>query len=668
MIELRVLGTLAILPANGIGPPLQLTQPKRIALLLYLALAEPAGVQSRESLMALLWPEASDESARHSLRNTLYGLRQVLGEDAICTHGEGYVGLSPTAIHCDVLDVRRELNAERWEGALFAWRGELAPAFHVTGAPDFERWLDEQRANLRRAITRAAWHRVDELEQSGDAAVVPAARRAWALDPADEAGARRLLVLLDAKIGKAAALRAYDELVEQLRRELDSDPSPETRALAAQLKARREPRADVVSAALSAAVPSPNAGAAAERSEPAAINAAIGAASLVRARRVTPTVAFAAGVLLIAAVSLLALRPGRPAARLRPVSPVERAEREGALRLAQKYRQDTASYGAYLRGLTLRLTGEHTASRDTFAALVARNPLYAPGYAGLAHAYLISVVNGEIPSAEGYAKADAAALKAIALDSTVASAYLALGMTEIAWRWDIRGAGALLNRGLALDPGDPEAHILRGNWFKWQGNADSAVAEYRMSYAVDPLSSSLRDRVARALLLARHTAEAEAMYRRTIEEYPRQTGAYFGLSDVYLFTARPRDALNALRMGWAVAGDTGALARVPPAKSDTQALRVFDDEARQSLRDLKEGAGKGEWVPANAFADTYAALHDTSETLRWLDSMVARHDSELCCVRMLPQFDFLRNNPRYISWEARLPWLADGAKVSDSAR
>ena len=73
-----------------------------------------------------------------------------------------------------------------------------------------------------------------------------------------------------------------------------------------------------------------------------------------------------------------------------------------------------------------------------------------------------------------------------------ASAYLALGMTEIAWRWDIRGAGALLNRGLALDPHDPEAHILRGNWFKWQGKADSAVAEYRKSYAVDPLSTALR--------------------------------------------------------------------------------------------------------------------------------------------------------------------------------
>jgi len=71
MIELRVLGTLGIQPLNGGAPVAAVTQPKRLALLLYLALAEPSGPHSRESLMALLWPEADAESTRHSLRNTL---------------------------------------------------------------------------------------------------------------------------------------------------------------------------------------------------------------------------------------------------------------------------------------------------------------------------------------------------------------------------------------------------------------------------------------------------------------------------------------------------------------------------------------------------------------------------------------------------------------------
>ena len=46
MIELRVLGTLAIQSREGGLPIAAVTQPKRLALLLYLALAEPPGPQS----------------------------------------------------------------------------------------------------------------------------------------------------------------------------------------------------------------------------------------------------------------------------------------------------------------------------------------------------------------------------------------------------------------------------------------------------------------------------------------------------------------------------------------------------------------------------------------------------------------------------------------------
>src|SRR4051794_28807384 len=67
MIDLRVLGSLDIRPQDGSVPMAALTQPKRIALLVYLALAEPPGPKSRDRIMALLWPEADDESARHSL-------------------------------------------------------------------------------------------------------------------------------------------------------------------------------------------------------------------------------------------------------------------------------------------------------------------------------------------------------------------------------------------------------------------------------------------------------------------------------------------------------------------------------------------------------------------------------------------------------------------------
>ena len=242
MIDIRVLGTLEIHRPDGSVPPVALTQPKRLALLLYLALAEPSGYQSRESLMALLWPEADDESARHSLRNALYGLRQALGEAAFVTRGEGYVRLEPSAVRCDALELRQLLVGRRWKESTATWGGDLVPGFHVSGAPEFERWLEDQRTSLRRAVIDAAWRWVDELERNGDSGLVPAAQQAWALDPGNEVGARRLIGFLDSAVGPAAALRAYDELADYLRRECETEPSAETRALMDALRARIEPQ------------------------------------------------------------------------------------------------------------------------------------------------------------------------------------------------------------------------------------------------------------------------------------------------------------------------------------------------------------------------------------------------------------------------------------------
>src|SRR5215212_3089817 len=158
MIDMRVLGTVEIHGPHADAPVLGLTQPRQVALLLYLALAQPPGPQSRASLMAFLWPEADEESARHSLRNTLYSLRRTLGDRAFVARGAGYVGLEPGAVRCDALEVRRLLAEHRWTEAVAAWHGELAPGLHVSDAGEFEQWLEGQRTGLRRAVAEAAWH------------------------------------------------------------------------------------------------------------------------------------------------------------------------------------------------------------------------------------------------------------------------------------------------------------------------------------------------------------------------------------------------------------------------------------------------------------------------------------------------------------------------------
>src|SRR5215218_8242017 len=101
MIELRTLGTLELRSADGTPLGSVLTQPRRSALLCYLALAAPRGFQRRDTLYAMFWPEHDTEHARHALRQSLYFLRRALGAKAVVSRGDDELALAPDRVRCD---------------------------------------------------------------------------------------------------------------------------------------------------------------------------------------------------------------------------------------------------------------------------------------------------------------------------------------------------------------------------------------------------------------------------------------------------------------------------------------------------------------------------------------------------------------------------------------
>src|SRR2546430_5433144 len=80
VVEFRILGALNLLGPGGRELTPVLAQPKRVALLAYLAAATPRRLHRRDSLVALFWPELDQEHARAALRQALHGLRHALGD------------------------------------------------------------------------------------------------------------------------------------------------------------------------------------------------------------------------------------------------------------------------------------------------------------------------------------------------------------------------------------------------------------------------------------------------------------------------------------------------------------------------------------------------------------------------------------------------------------
>jgi len=240
MIELRMLGRLSLTSADGRDVRALLGQPRRLALLAYLAAARPQGFHRRDSLLALFWPELDQEHARAALRQALHVVRDALGADAVASRGDEEIGLDCDQVSCDVVAFERAVDREQFREALDLYRGDLLEGFFISGAPEFERWLETGRARLREAAARAARNLSERAEARDNlTTAVQLARRAAQLVPSDEAALRRLIAVLDRHGDRAGALQAYEEFAAGLAADYDAEPAAETRALIAAVRARQ---------------------------------------------------------------------------------------------------------------------------------------------------------------------------------------------------------------------------------------------------------------------------------------------------------------------------------------------------------------------------------------------------------------------------------------------
>jgi DNA-binding SARP family transcriptional activator len=237
---------------------------KTLALLIYLAVE--AGLQPREHLAALLWPEASPERSHASLRNTLSrlhaSLRQVRGgaQTPYLSVTHGALGLNPDAkIDLDLHTIERAYGLARADrssrmlpdgsaslpllrAAAACRRGDFLAGFSLGDAPGFDDWA---------AIQREVWHRrlgliLDRLSEiqfaRGEFASATETASHWiALDALNEIAYRRKMRAHFAAGERGQALDTYEVCHSILATELGIEPEPDTAALAERIRTQALP-------------------------------------------------------------------------------------------------------------------------------------------------------------------------------------------------------------------------------------------------------------------------------------------------------------------------------------------------------------------------------------------------------------------------------------------
>jgi len=232
MLSLSCLGPLELTDSGGERDcEAVLRQPKRLALLAYLASQHPGGYHRRDQLMAMFWPDLDQSHARASLRRAVHFLRRALGDDVPTGRGDDELVIPQTTVASDVAGFRQALADHNQEAALDLYRGDFLAGLFVTSAPAFEEWMEDERGHLRAAAAKAAWILAERLEAEAPERARSYAAMAVTMDPYDEASLRRQLALFDRLGDRAGAVQAYEEFATRYRADLELEPAVETQHL-----------------------------------------------------------------------------------------------------------------------------------------------------------------------------------------------------------------------------------------------------------------------------------------------------------------------------------------------------------------------------------------------------------------------------------------------------
>jgi TolB-like protein len=287
-------------------------------------------------------------------------------------------------------------------------------------------------------------------------------------------------------------------------------------------------------------------------------------------------------------------------------------------------------------------------SEAFFNAALKLDPTYAQAHAGLALTYDIQA-DVYAPSHEYHLKARKEARLAVGEDSTLAEARVILGFELAAANWDFERGLAEMNRGLALNPGSPDAMFMVMGFSLLSGNTTRALALSDSLIQVDPLSPIGPHARAEALLWAGRWGDA----------LQAKIAANKIDSTVYLLDVTDAEALRELgRYDESLAAflNFRKIADMPFfGLAITYAKLGRRADALREIHAL-EARFKKEWVDPSYIAMAYAGIGDKDNAMHWLQTAF---DMKTYFIRLImnsnvPWLRSMQDDPQFVALRTKV--------------
>ena len=317
---------------------------------------------------------------------------------------------------------------------------------------------------------------------------------------------------------------------------------------------------------------------------------------------------------------------------------------EESERLASARPINPEAHEAYLKGIFhwQKLTPQDLdTALSYFELALTKDPDYALGYLGIARVWGGRNQMGYVPTSEAAPKSQAAILKALELDDSLAEAHRVLAGAETWGKWDWPSAERAFERAIELNPNDADSRAYYSHFLNIVGRPDEAMTQIERALELDPFNALYRALYGVDLNFARRYDDAIAEFRKALTTSPNMPFALNTLAKAFHHKAMYEEALDAQRSYLAAIGHREgeeALTRRYADGGYTGAMRrVADAVAASSLRTQTR---------AYIVAGFYARAGDKKRALEWLERAFANRDPGMPYLRM-PEFDSVREDPRF---------------------
>src|SRR5215470_794782 len=299
------------------------------------------------------------------------------------------------------------------------------------------------------------------------------------------------------------------------------------------------------------------------------------------------------------------------------------------------------AYQAYLqaeyligRGPTKEELGKALAYTDQAIKL---DEKYAPAWAMRAAVQNALAEGGLTDVTEGFRKARDDAERAIALDPTLASAYLVLAKTQINCDWNWDAADTSLAKAAALEPGSVEVLRIRSYRYRILGNLEQAIKLYEQAVALDRLNANSYARLGYLLYAVGRYDEARATLQRALDLNPQASHVHLTLDKILLAQGMPQQALVEIEKEPNEWGKFTGLALAHHALG----------QERDSDTALAALIAKYRAYAAYQIAQVYAFRGESDKSFEWLELAYQQRDPGLPEIKSNPLFNNLRHDRRY---------------------